>query len=30
MMLEKPDLIDSDAFRELDLLELAPEHFWMR
>jgi hypothetical protein len=29
MMLEKPDLIDADAFGELDLLELAPKHFRM-
>ena len=29
MMLEEPDLIDPDAFGELDLLELAPEHFRM-
>jgi hypothetical protein len=29
MMLEEPNLIDADAFGELDLLELAPEHFRM-
>ena len=25
-MLEKPDLIDADAFGQLDLSELAPKH----
>jgi hypothetical protein len=30
MMLEKPDLIDADAFGQLDLFELAPEHLRMR
>jgi hypothetical protein len=30
MVLEEPDLIDADAFGQLDLFELAPEHFWMR
>ena len=29
MMLEKPDLIDADTFRELDFFKLAPEHFRM-
>ena len=29
-MLEKPDLIDADAFGQLDLSELAPKHFHMR
>jgi hypothetical protein len=24
---EEPDLIDADAFHQLDLFELAPEHF---
>jgi len=26
MVLEKPDLIDADAFGQLDLSELAPKH----
>ena len=30
MMLEKPDLIDADAFGQLDLFELAQEHLHMR
>jgi hypothetical protein len=30
MVLEEPDLIDADAFRELDFLELAPEHLLVR
>src|SRR5271166_2822507 len=30
MMLEEPDLIDADAFSQLDLFELAPEHLLMR
>ena len=29
MMLEEPNQIDADAFGELDLLELTPEHFRM-
>ena len=30
MMLEEPDLIDAEAFGQLDLFELAPEHLHMR
>ena len=30
MMLEKPDLIDADAFRQLHLFELSAKHFLIR
>ena len=29
MMFEEPDLIDADAFRQLDLFKLAAKHFLM-